>query len=91
MGHRSGHTPPAGYARSYERGPRVGVGPPGPPTAPNLARAYRVQKSVGLKAHLLNLSMPTNQPRRRSGQITLRRVVGWQDLILRKEPPKAAA
>jgi hypothetical protein len=27
----------------------------------------------------------------RSGQITLRRVVGWQDLILRKEPPKAAA
>ena len=26
----------------------------------------------------------------RSGQITLRRVVGWQDLILQKEPPKAA-
>ena len=27
----------------------------------------------------------------RSGQITLRRVVGWRDLILQKEPPKAAA
>jgi transposase-like protein len=27
----------------------------------------------------------------RSGQITLRRVVGWLDLILQKEPPKVAA
>jgi len=27
----------------------------------------------------------------RSGQVTLRRVVGSQDLILQKEPPKAAA